>query len=72
MLKSARITKGLSQKELSERIKISQAYLSQLENNQKYKKIVTTDVIGRISEELDLDPIEVFVYLFNTRRHKKL
>lgn len=56
--------KGLSQKTLAERLGITQSYLSKLENKDKYAKNVSVHLIGRISEELDLDPVDVFLYFY--------
>lgn len=66
MLKSARKSKGLSQKKLAEKLNISQPYLSQLENQEKYNKNVTIDLIRKISEELELLPEDVFLYFFKS------
>lgn len=62
MLKSARKAKGLSQKSLAESLGITQSYLSRLENRDKYDKKVTVDLAKKISEELDLDLIDVVLY----------
>lgn len=64
MLKHARIRLKMSQERLAEKLNISQSYLSQLENINKYNKNVTIDLIKKISTELDLDPIDVFFYFY--------
>lgn len=67
MLKSARYNKKLTQKELAAKLNISQSYLCQLENKNRYNKNVTIDLIKRISKELELDPIEVFIYFLEQK-----
>lgn len=65
MLRNARKAKGLSQKTLAERLGITQSYISRLENKLKYNKNVTIDLIRKISEELELDPVDVFLYFYH-------
>lgn len=60
MLKAARKSKNMSQKDLAKKLNLSQSYLCKLEN--KEYKNVTVELIKRISLELDLDLIEVFLY----------
>ncbi|MCY6958901.1 helix-turn-helix domain-containing protein [Clostridium brassicae] len=64
MLKTARILKRMSQKTLGERLGISQSYVSRLENEEKYNENITVDLIRRLSIELDLDPIDLFLYFY--------
>lgn len=64
MLKNARKNKGLSQKTLAERLKISQSYLSRLENGDKYNRNVTVELIRKIAAELELDPVKLFLYFY--------
>lgn len=65
MLRNARKRKELSQKTLAERLEISQSYISRLENKEKYNKNVTVDLIKRLSIELELNPIDLFLYFCN-------
>lgn len=64
MLRSARKNKGLSQKTLAERLGITQSYFSRLENKHKYNKNVTVELIKKMSLELELDPVDVFLYFY--------
>lgn len=66
MLRNARKKKGLSQKTLAERLEISQPYLSRLENIEKYDGNVTVELIRKISTELDLDPVDVFLFFYHS------
>lgn len=65
MLKKARKTKGLSQKTLAKKLDITQSYLSRLESNSKYNKNITIGLIKKISIELELDPVDIFLYFYH-------
>lgn len=65
MLKAIRIQKGIIQKDLANRLGISQSYLSKLENYSTYKVKVNTALIEKIAVELNICPIEVFLYFLN-------
>ncbi|NFQ86707.1 helix-turn-helix transcriptional regulator [Clostridium sporogenes] len=65
MLKKARKTKGLSQKTLAKKLNITQSYLSRLESNGKYNKNITIGLIKKISIELELDPVDIFLYFYH-------
>ncbi len=65
MLRNARKRKRLSQKTLAERLEISQSYISRLENKEKYNKNVTVDLIKRLSNELELNPVDLFLYFYH-------
>lgn len=65
MLRSSRTSKGLSQKKLAKKLGITQSYLSKLENKHKYNKNVTVDLIRKISIELELDALDVFLYFYH-------
>ncbi|EDU35764.1 MULTISPECIES: helix-turn-helix domain-containing protein [Clostridium] len=65
MLKKARKTKGLSQKTLAKKLDITQSYLSRLESNAKYNKNITIGLIKKISIELELDPVDIFLYFYH-------
>lgn len=51
MVKLGRLNKGLTQKDLSEKLKINQNYISDIENG---KKNLTLKIINKIFLELDL------------------
>lgn len=70
MLRSARTNKGLSQKNLAERLGISESYISKLENNHKYNKNVTVDLIRKIATELEVDAVDVFLYFYEQSKAK--
>lgn len=65
MLRSARKCKRLSQKTLAERLGITQSYLSRLENKHKYNGNVSVDLIKKISIELEVDPVLIFLYFYD-------
>ncbi|AUM92660.1 helix-turn-helix domain-containing protein [Clostridium botulinum] len=65
MLKAVRKHKGIKQKDLANRLGITQAYLSKLENNSLYKINVNIDIIENLALELNICPIAVFLYFFN-------
>ncbi|MEG1310689.1 MAG: helix-turn-helix transcriptional regulator [Romboutsia sp.] len=56
MIKSARLSKGLSQSQLSKITGISQSYISKLEKPYFVHSPTITQVIS-ISKALDIDPI---------------
>lgn len=60
MLKKKRIEKRLTQSELAEKIGISKSYLNKLENR-KYNN-TTIQVILKLSKELDISPVELFLF----------
>lgn len=64
MLKTARMNKHLSQKKLAERLGITESYISKLENNHRYNKNITVNLIRKIATELELDPVNVFLYFY--------
>ena len=61
-IKNVRIKKGISQSKLAKMAKISQSYLSELENN---KKSPTLRVLCKIAEALNVTPSELFYYLWS-------
>lgn len=65
MLKAVRKHKGIKQKDLANRLGITQAYLSKLENNSLYKINVNINIIENLALELNICPIAVFLYFFN-------
>ena len=64
MLKYRRKKLGISQLELSERLNITQSHLSKIENR-KFSN-VNIDLIKKISKELKLDPVDVFLFFYDT------
>ena len=62
MLKNKRKKLGMSQRKLAKRLKITQTYLSKVENN-KFNN-VSVGFIGKISRELKLDTIDVFLFFY--------
>lgn len=63
MLKNRRKNLKISQKSLSEKIGISQGHLSKLENLKC--RNVNINTIRNISNELMLDPVDVFLFFYN-------
>lgn len=63
MLKNARKKLGLSQRELAKKLKVTQSYISKLENNRIDN--ISVNLILDISKELKLCPIAVFVFFVN-------
>lgn len=60
--------KKISQKELSFRLDVSQSYISRLEN---YKvNNVNIELIRSISKELEIDPVEVFLFFYKMNNEK--
>lgn len=60
--------KKISQKELSFRLDVSQSYISRLEN---YKvNNVNIELIRNISKELEIDPVEVFLFFYKMNNEK--
>lgn len=67
MLKAVREEKGIKQKDLANRLGLSQSYLSKLENKSSYKVHVSVDTIENLSIELNICPIAVFLYFLNVK-----
>lgn len=63
MLKRVRKQKRMSQKNLAEKLGVTQSYISQLEKD-KYKN-VGTDLIRKISTALEVDPVDLFLYFYD-------
>ena len=60
MLKIARQKSGLSQRRLAKKLKVTQSYISKLENGSLDN--VTLKLVLDISKELKLCPIDVFIF----------
>lgn len=67
MLKYRRKKLGISQSELAKRLDVDRSYISKIENR-KFNN-VNVEFIGKISKELKLNPIDVFLFFYNSRRH---
>ncbi|MGJ0908830.1 helix-turn-helix domain-containing protein [Clostridium botulinum] len=67
MLKAVRKHKGIKQKDLANRLGVSQSYLSKLENYSLYEVTVTIDIIKSLAMELNICPIAVFLYFLNVK-----
>lgn len=64
MLKYKRKKLGISQSELAKRLNVDRSYISKIENR-KFSN-VSVEFIGKISEELKLNPIDVFLFFYNS------
>jgi transcriptional regulator with XRE-family HTH domain len=60
-LKFLRKQAGLAQKELAQKIGVSRAYISQLEN-QRYGSNVTIEIIDNLSMALNTCPLYMYMY----------
>ncbi|MDR3596805.1 helix-turn-helix transcriptional regulator [Clostridium sp.] len=63
MLKEMRKKKGLTQKELGEKIRKHKSYISRLENSQLIN--VSIEIIIKLAQELDADKTEIFLFFAN-------
>lgn len=61
MIKNARNNKKITQLELAKKLNVSQSYMSKIENRKT--KAISIDLILNISSTLELDPVQVFVFL---------
>lgn len=61
MIKKARFEKKISQKELARLLSVTQSYISKIENRKT--KTLSILIILKLSEILELDPVDVFKYL---------
>lgn len=69
MLKYRRKNLGISQKYLAEKIGITQGYMSKLENLKC--KNINISIISTISDELILDPVDVFLFFYTSYKNKQ-
>lgn len=60
MMKKARSDKKISQKELAEILNLNQSYISRIEN--KKNKSITVQMVVDISNALDINPVDLFLY----------
>lgn len=65
MLKQIRLNRKFSQSLLAKKIGISQSYLSKLENTSSRVPNINTDLIEKLSIELDVCPIILFLYFYS-------
>lgn len=64
MLKYKRKKLGISQSELAKRLHVDRSYISRIENR-KFNN-VSMEFIRKISKELKLNPIDVFLFFYNS------
>lgn len=64
MLKYKRKKLGISQSELAKRLHVDRSYISKIENR-KFSN-VSVEFIRKISKELNLNPIDVFLFFYNS------
>ncbi|MDB2087625.1 helix-turn-helix domain-containing protein [Clostridium paraputrificum] len=64
MLKHRRKKLGISQLELSKKLNVDRSYLSRIENR-KFSN-VNMEFVRKISKELKLDPVDVFLFFYDT------
>ena len=68
MLKRRRKKLGISQSKLAKRLNVDRSYLSKIENRRFNN--VSVEFIRKISKELKLNPIDVFLFFyFKSWRH---
>lgn len=68
MLKDRRRYLGISQKYLAEKLGITQGYMSKLENLKC--RNININTIRNISDELILDPVDVFLFFYSGYQDK--
>ena len=61
MIKNARNKKKITQLELSKKLNVSQSYMSKIENRKT--KTISVDLILNLSSILEIDPVELFIFL---------
>lgn len=63
MVKNARNKKKITQLELAKKLNVSQSYMSKIENRKT--KAISIDLILNLSSILEIDPVDVFIFLAN-------
>lgn len=61
MIKKARFDKKISQKQLAEYLGVTQSWISKIETRKT--KTISAEKILEISSILELDPVEVFIFI---------
>lgn len=61
MIKNARNKKKITQRELAKKLKVSQSYMSKIENRKT--KTISVDLILNLSSILEIDPVDLFIFL---------
>nr|DAY51140.1 MAG TPA: Helix-turn-helix XRE-family like protein [Caudoviricetes sp.] len=61
MIKNARNKKKITQRELAKKLNVSQSYMSKIENRKT--KTISVDLILNLSSILEIDPVELFIFL---------
>ena len=66
MLKKKRKEKSLTQSQLAEKLIISEGYMCKLEKHPNLCN-PTTDLILKLSKELDIDRVKIFLYFIENK-----
>lgn len=61
MIKNARNKKKITQRELAKKLKVSQSYMSKIENRKT--KTISVDLILNLSSIVEIDPVDLFIFL---------
>ncbi len=61
MIKNARNKKKITQRELAKKLKVSQSYMSKIENRKT--KTISIDLILNLSSILEIDSVDLFIFL---------
>ncbi len=61
MIRKHRIKKNITQKELAKKLKVSQSYMSKLEN--KCINNINREIVFKLSYILDIDATELLIWL---------
>lgn len=69
MIKNARNKKKITQLELSKKLNVSQSYMSKIENRKT--KTISVDLILNLSSILEIDPVDLFIFLANLYDYRK-
>ncbi|WP_408732684.1 helix-turn-helix domain-containing protein [Clostridium butyricum] len=58
-MRISRRKKNFTQRKLAKRLRVSQSYISQLENNRRYKKNTNIKFVIILSKTLDICPLQL-------------
>ena len=61
MIKNARAKKKITQLELAKKLNVSQSYMSKIENRKT--KAISIDLILNLSSIVEIDPVDLFIFL---------